>query len=59
MTYLQVGINNKVFVFDVTVSDPLAIQIVDRLDDLRKHISSLVLRKALVLALFNALEQVV
>lgn len=57
--YLEISINDEVLVFDVTMGDSLRVQIVDGLNNLRKDIARLILSQALVLALLNALEEVV
>lgn len=57
--YLQVAIYDNVLILDVAVSDALAVEMVHRLDDLRKDVSCLVLRQPLVLALLDTFEQIV
>lgn len=59
MAYLQISIHDEVLVLDVAMSDALAVQIVDGLDHLREDVTRLILRQTLVLALLNALEEVV
>ncbi len=59
MAYLQISIHDEVLVLDVAMSDALAVQIVDGLDHLGEDVTRLILRQTLVLALLNALEEVV
>jgi hypothetical protein len=54
-----VFVDDKVFVFDVAVCNAMAIQIIDRLDDLPKNIPRKILRQALVLRLLDAFKQIV
>ena len=42
-TYLQVAIYDNVLILDVAVSNALVVEMVHRLDDLRKDVSCLVL----------------
>ena len=59
MTYVEIFVDNQVLVLDVAVRYALTIEVVDCFHDLREDITCLVLGKALVLALLDALEQVV
>ena len=49
LTNLEIFVDDKVFIFDVTVSDSIAVEIMHRVDNLGKHVSSLSLGKAFVL----------
>ncbi len=58
MTYLEVSIDDEVFVFDITVRDSLTVQVMHGLDNLRKDVPCLVLRQSLVFALLDTFEQI-
>ena len=59
MTNLEVFINHDVFVFDVAVSDSVAVEIVHGLDDLGKDVLRLSLFETFVRRLLDALKQVI
>lgn len=48
-TDLEIFVNNKVFIFDIAVSDSVAVEIMHHVNDLGEHVSSLSLGKAFVL----------
>ena len=58
-TYIQVSVDDQILVFDITVSDPLRVEIMHGFDDLREDVSCLVLGETLMLALLNALKEIV
>jgi hypothetical protein len=57
--YLEMFVDNKVFVLDIAVGNTMAVQIIDCIYNLRKNIPRLVLRQALVLRLLDAFKQIV
>jgi len=59
VTNLEVFINHDVFVFDVAVSDSVAVEIVHGLDDLGKDVLRLSLFETFVRRLLDALKQVI
>jgi hypothetical protein len=58
-TNLEVFVDHDVFVFDVAVSDSVAVEIVHGVDDLGKDIPRLSLVETFVRGLLDALKQVI
>lgn len=48
-TYVEVAIDEDVFILDITVRDALTVKVVDGFDDLSEYETSLALREAFVL----------
>ena len=59
MTHVEVAVYEDVLILDIAVSDTLTVEVVDGFDDLREYKTCLVLRKALVLRLFDAFKEIV
>jgi hypothetical protein len=57
-TYVEIAIDEDVFVLDITVRDALTVEVVDGFDDLSEYETGLTLREALVLWLFDAFEEI-
>jgi hypothetical protein len=48
-TDLEIFVDDKVFIFDVAVSDSIGVEIMHHIDNLGEHVSSLFFGKAFVL----------
>ena len=57
-TYVEIAIDEDVFVLDITVRDALTVEVVDGVDNLSEHETSLPLREAFVLCLLDAFKEI-
>lgn len=57
--YLETFIDNEVLIFDITVGDTLAVQVIHGLDNLAEDVTSLIFREMFVLGLFDTFKQIV
>ena len=57
-TYPQLCVHEDILIFDVTVDDPLSVQVPNGVDHLPKHKLGLMLRKPLSRGLFDAFEKI-
>jgi hypothetical protein len=56
--HLEILVDNNIFILDVAVCDAKPIEVLNSVNDLGKHVSSLFLRQTLVFGLFDAFKEI-